>query len=123
MRTNDFLSLVTGFAVCLLLVAGCSDAKEGAASAGRNGIQYAPAPACSKPMGVNRSVDSIVLSADAAEFNTESFDVITENEFMDSLSNPKSTFSIDVDTASYSCLLYTSPSPRDRTRSRMPSSA
>ena len=24
---------------------------------------------------------------------------------------------------SYSCLLYTSPSPRDRTRSRMPSSA
>jgi transketolase C-terminal domain/subunit len=27
---------------------------------------------------------------------------------------------LDVDT---SCLLYTSPSPRDRTRSRMPSSA
>ena len=25
--------------------------------------------------------------------------------------------------AAYSCLLYTSPSPRDRTRSRMPSSA
>ena len=25
--------------------------------------------------------------------------------------------------AKYSCLLYTSPSPRDRTRSRMPSSA
>ena len=102
MRTNDLLSLVTGFAVCLLLVAGCSDAKEDAASAGRNGIQYAPAPACSAPMGVNQSADSIVLSGDAAEFNTESYDVITENEFMDSLSNPKSTFSIDVDTASYS---------------------
>ena len=26
-------------------------------------------------------------------------------------------------TKSYACLLYTSPSPRDRTRSRMPSSA
>ena len=26
-------------------------------------------------------------------------------------------------TAFYACLLYTSPSPRDRTRSRMPSSA
>ena len=26
-------------------------------------------------------------------------------------------------TESFSCLLYTSPSPRDRTRSRMPSSA
>ena len=29
----------------------------------------------------------------------------------------------DVCTLYYSCLLYTSPSPRDRTRSRMPSSA
>ena len=30
----------------------------------------------------------------------------------------------DVNTArAYACLLYTSPSPRDRTRSRMPSSA
>ena len=27
------------------------------------------------------------------------------------------------DTVTYTCLLYTSPSPRDRTRSRMPSSA
>ena len=26
-------------------------------------------------------------------------------------------------TSGYNCLLYTSPSPRDRTRSRMPSSA
>ena len=29
----------------------------------------------------------------------------------------------DVDINVYYCLLYTSPSPRDRTRSRMPSSA
>ena len=30
----------------------------------------------------------------------------------------------DINTArAYACLLYTSPSPRDRTRSRMPSSA
>ena len=29
----------------------------------------------------------------------------------------------DVDPNSQTCLLYTSPSPRDRTRSRMPSSA
>ena len=28
-----------------------------------------------------------------------------------------------VGAMTYSCLLYTSPSPRDRTRSRMPSSA
>ena len=30
---------------------------------------------------------------------------------------------IAIHAARYSCLLYTSPSPRDRTRSRMPSSA
>ena len=29
----------------------------------------------------------------------------------------------EIDNVSYICLLYTSPSPRDRTRSRMPSSA
>ena len=29
----------------------------------------------------------------------------------------------DIDLYHWSCLLYTSPSPRDRTRSRMPSSA
>ena len=29
----------------------------------------------------------------------------------------------DLPTQSFICLLYTSPSPRDRTRSRMPSSA
>ena len=28
-----------------------------------------------------------------------------------------------IENKDYSCLLYTSPSPRDRTRSRMPSSA
>ena len=28
-----------------------------------------------------------------------------------------------IDNTKYTCLLYTSPSPRDRTRSRMPSSA
>ena len=32
-------------------------------------------------------------------------------------------FTASVDDVAYTCLLYTSPSPRDRTRSRMPSSA
>ena len=31
--------------------------------------------------------------------------------------------SVDQDTQAYTCLLYTSPSPRDRQKSRMPSSA
>lgn len=37
-----------------------------------------------------------------AEFNTEQYDALAENEFLDAAGNPLSTFSIDVDTASYS---------------------
>ena len=40
--------------------------------------------------------------AEVEQFNTEKYDQIVENEFLDSLTNPQSTFSIDVDTASYS---------------------
>ncbi len=40
--------------------------------------------------------------ASAPEFNTEAYDHIQENEFKDAKSNPLSTFSIDVDKASYS---------------------
>jgi Ca-activated chloride channel family protein len=36
------------------------------------------------------------------DFNTESYDVINENIFKDVLNNPLSTFSVDVDRASYS---------------------
>lgn len=36
------------------------------------------------------------------EYNTENYDVINENNFKDALTNPLSTFSIDVDRASYS---------------------
>ncbi len=36
------------------------------------------------------------------DHNTESYDRIYENEFLEALSNPLSTFSIDVDAASYS---------------------
>ncbi len=37
----------------------------------------------------------------SAEFNTEQYDAITENPFVIALDEPQSTFSIDVDTASY----------------------
>ena len=38
---------------------------------------------------------------DNQPFNTESYDHIVENEFLAVMQNPQSTFSIDVDTASY----------------------
>lgn len=47
---------------------------------------------------------SYMLASDATyvEHNTEEYDFISENIFKDALTNPLSTFSIDVDKASYS---------------------
>lgn len=45
--------------------------------------------------------DSERLPNAAADFNTEAYDRIVENPFLEVLQNPLSTFSIDVDTASY----------------------
>ncbi len=42
------------------------------------------------------------VCAPSAEFNTEAYSAIRENTFLDARQNPLSTFSIDVDTASYS---------------------
>lgn len=45
--------------------------------------------------------NSSIMRGDV-EFNTEEYDYLPENNFQDSLQSPLSTFSIDVDTASYS---------------------
>jgi len=52
--------------------------------------------------GVNTTYSAMDQSSYKDEFNTESYDVIKENGFKDVLGNPLSTFSIDVDKASYS---------------------
>ena len=76
---------------------------------------------------------------------TDQFRILNANNFVESventnnsyyifigLSNPKGTNTLvgfgrttdwDTNTPSPTCLLYTSPSPRDRQKSRMPSSA
>jgi len=43
----------------------------------------------------------VVGDGTPVEHNTESYDVVNENPFLAALDNPLSTFSIDVDTASY----------------------
>jgi Ca-activated chloride channel homolog len=45
---------------------------------------------------------AVAADYETQEFNTESYDKINENSFKDALGNPLSTFSIDVDRASYS---------------------
>ncbi len=74
-----------------------------------------PAPAAEKgiileaiaPSGMPTSVpgstgyESAAQSPSAGEFSTEEYQRITDNPFLSALDNPVSTFSIDVDTASY----------------------
>ncbi len=48
--------------------------------------------------------DQILPPAPTGRFNTESYDHIQDNPFLRVADNPRSTFSIDVDTASYSNL-------------------
>ena len=72
-------------AIVAVMMVGCGeDARIAMRSANEKGV-----------------VDTTTLHTEE-EHNTESYDEIIENEFVDSMANPKSTFSIDVDTASYS---------------------
>ena len=64
-----------------------------------------------EPMAVEETADEFVMiekESDAVlndskkeDFNTESYDKITENAFVSALTNPLSTFSVDVDRAAY----------------------
>ena len=59
---------------------------------------------------VSRSTEAKALGIKMGEPYFKAKDIIIKND-------------VQVFSSNYSCLLYTSPSPRDRTRSRMPSSA
>lgn len=53
--------------------------------------------------GTPPAIYEVALEEESPEnFNTEEYNTIKENEFKDALQNPLSTFSIDVDKASYS---------------------
>jgi Ca-activated chloride channel family protein len=52
--------------------------------------------------GLSGQLDKKYTRTNDEEFNTESYDQLTENPFLKATDNPLSTFSIDVDAASYS---------------------
>ena len=90
-------------AICLLLTAmllpGCKKKEE---------APPAPAPEAAAPAPLSRSVEMDTSASmperqpdSPADYNTEGYDRVSDNPFQDTLQNPLSTFSIDVDTASY----------------------
>ena len=50
----------------------------------------------------SQSATTFIAAGPSSEFNTEAYAAVRENEFVTAKDNPLSTFSIDVDTASYS---------------------
>ena len=73
----------------------------------------------------NEEIDKTILKL-LTDYTVESGNTVNDeykNIFPLLLARFRDGYDIDVNQVTVACLLYTSPSPRDRTRSRMPSSA
>ncbi|MGE5191059.1 MAG: von Willebrand factor type A domain-containing protein, partial [Deltaproteobacteria bacterium] len=98
--------ILCAYGALALCLAGCGSSKIPSEST----VRYAGAPAAAARAGELAAgapkFDSGDLDreapADGIAFNTEAYDHITDNPFLAVAQNPLSTFSIDVDTASYS---------------------
>ena len=71
---------------------------------------------------IEQNTDTPVLEQKETLIEISRKDALIESERVE-FENPNVIGSISLKGAAIDCLLYTSPSPRDRTRSRMPSSA
>jgi len=117
-RRLFILHLITLLAFFMLMVmAGCSkelarvpkkqiapEINEPVDDALTEREEYKAAPMASRSMKMKCENYAGAADMDYApvEHNTEEYDHISENEFKSAVQNPLSTFSIDVDTASYS---------------------
>ncbi len=101
-RPNSIFTLGDLVTLCfplliLLTAVGC----------GQSGVFYSQAPLSAQisSTGAPAPAESALYEPEPVqgrEFSTEEYDRLYENAFKDALQNPLSTFSIDVDTASYS---------------------
>lgn len=97
-----FLSRLGVLAMFVGMVSGCSRAAPPGSNLAYRGMPPAKAAMarCAAEMPVSPGL--LPLQTVPTEFNTEAYDRIYENPFLAAAENPLSTFSIDVDTASYS---------------------
>jgi Ca-activated chloride channel family protein len=103
---RGILDLRVVWIVAIVFSLGCGGASLAPQLADQ--VQPAEEPAAQAPLAPvsaveeEYAVEATVGEVPDSDFNTEEYDRIYENEFLDAFSNPLSTFSIDVDTASYS---------------------
>jgi len=112
MKRNFIRSAALSLAAVMLLgsVAGCSAkmeyAMDATAPAAPATEYYTETTAEAETGYYSFAMNSEIADSDydfpEVEFNTEEYNAITENRFLSVAANPLSTFSADVDTASYS---------------------
>lgn len=105
--------VLMGFCVAVSIgCAGCGEATKHTAKSDSSVFAKSSRPATLITRAPEKSAATLEPAAPSAQdqnpaganrgFNTEAYDAIVENPFLASRQNPLSTFSIDVDTASYS---------------------
>ena len=72
-----------------------------------------------KPDGVQRGLVGEIIN----RFERKGLRMVGLRQLTPSMELAEAHYAVHSERPFYPCLLYTSPSPRDRTRSRMPSSA
>ncbi len=95
---TDMRKTIWSSLIIIILLTGCNPSQ--------NISKHAPFGITAHPLSMQDSgmqAETAAIPGERPErFNTETYDKIDENEFQDAVTNPLSTFSIDVDTASYS---------------------
>lgn len=105
-----FLKLLKKFSAVFLIIlasiviVGCGEMESPSPTGHQKQVTGELASRQTFPMGTMDTAQAIHHDSDITppDFNTEEYDLIRENTFKDTAQNPVSTFSIDVDTASYS---------------------
>src|SRR5665811_1320850 len=110
----------------VLFLAGCSGGGADTASDNRDAAGIANDSAAEAPAaaGAEDGVDATGSGAPGLNLAASDREVITSGSVTMTVEDPEAVAAdLSRVVENLGCLLYTSPSPRDRTRSRMPSSA
>jgi Ca-activated chloride channel family protein len=103
MNMKRFLGILTAAVLLTGILASCSSKSTSTSAAPSAFYAYAPTPYASAAPAYSAANDAEQGYAVPAtgDFNTEEYDVLKENSFASVVNSPVSTFSADVDTASY----------------------
>ncbi len=104
MKTTNYLKNTVKFSIVALLIvlmASCFGGKTGDNAKQRYYEEDVVESVDDGLVMMDKESEPMEKDAKKEDFNTESYDKITENAFVSALTNPLSTFSVDVDRAAY----------------------